>query len=127
MPLARLQSHLAGHGGDPLGLQSHGDPGWVLCLCLWWWSICFTRTVVVLGWFSGAVLENRMGLSSARHWGTPWVPVWGSHPSPAANWEPVVCMGGGVGGCEPPAPGELAVSVCLRRALPFLGDTPQGK
>ena len=94
MPLARLQSQLARHRGDPLGLQSHGDPGWVLGLCLWWWAIHFTRTVVVLGWFSGAVLENRMGLSSARHWGTPWVPVWGLHPSLAAKWEPVVWVVG---------------------------------
>lgn len=35
-------------------------------------------------------------------------------------------MSGRVGGCEPPRK-ELAVSVCLCRALPFRRDTPRGK
>lgn len=71
MPLARLQSYLAGHGHDPLGLQSHGDLGWVLSLCLWWWGTHFIGAMVVLGWFSGAALENKLGLSSVRHWEMP--------------------------------------------------------
>lgn len=71
--LAGLQFHLVGHGGDlPLpGLQNHGDPGWVFGLHLWWWHPTFAGTMVVLGWFSGAVLKNRLGLSSARCWETP--------------------------------------------------------
>lgn len=71
MALARLQSCLAGHGGYPLGLHSHGDPSWVLALCLCWWGTQLTGITVILVWFSGAILENRLGLSLARHWGPP--------------------------------------------------------
>lgn len=66
VPMARMQPHLSGYRGEQCPRGSWLGARFVPLVVGG-----FTRTMVVLGWFPGAILESTLGLSFASPWETP--------------------------------------------------------